>query len=143
MLFSEADGHKVVSTSTAESVGKVAGFLVDAGSRAVAAVKVKKAPAGDSLAWADIVGFGADAVTVADAAAITAAPSYLAELDDKAHRLLGKRVLSAGGDELGSVSDIDFDVGSGTLTELVMADQTVAAHRLLGVGSYAVVVAAD
>lgn len=143
MLFSDAKGRKVVSTSTAETVGKVTEFVVDPSSRSVIAVHVKKAASGDTLRWGDITGFGEDAVTVPGADAIVASPPEVAALSDKAHRVLGKRVLDSRGDDLGEVEDVDFDHTDGTITALVLAGTRVSGTRLVGVGSYAVVVRAE
>lgn len=56
------------------------------------------------------------------------------------HRLLGKRVLTVAGDEIGSTGDVEFDSATGEITHLHLKDQHVAGARLRGVGSYAVVV---
>lgn len=140
MLFSDAKGRKVVSTSTAETVGKVSGFVVDPTSRAVLALHVKKAESGDTLRWDRLTAFGVDAVTVSGAGDVTAADPAVEALSDKAHRVLGKRVLSTSGDELGKVDDVEFDASSGTVTALVLDKGSVEGVRLVGVGSYAVVV---
>ena len=143
MRFSDAIGRKVVGTATAETVGKVDGFVVDPRSRAVLAVEVKKSHGGDTLAWSDITAFGADAVIVTDSDKLTDAGDAVAALSGKDHHLVGKRVLSTTGDELGKVEDIEFDPESGTLTTLLLADTEVAGSSLVGVGSYAVVVRAE
>jgi sporulation protein YlmC with PRC-barrel domain len=143
MRFSDATGRKVVSTSTAETVGKIDGFVVDPATRSVIAVELKKTDSGDTLLWPDIFGFGADAVTVTGTDKIREATPQVTELTGKHHHLLAKRVLSALGDELGKVQDIEFDPESGQLTSLIVNDQPIDGGRLLGVGSYAVVVAAE
>lgn len=143
MLFSDATGRKVVSTSTAETVGKIDGFVVDPATRAVMAVELKKTESGDTLLWSDIIGFGADAVTVSDANKIGDAPPQVDALSGKDHRLLGKRVLCTSGDELGKLGDVEFDPESGQLTTLIVADQGIAAAGLVGAGSYAVIVRAE
>lgn len=142
MRFSEAAGRQVVSTATAETVGKVDGFVVDPRSQAVVALSVKKTDGGDTVVWTDIVGFGADAVTVSQADKISDASPEVDALTGKDHELLGKRILSAFGDELGKVSDVEFDPASGRLTTLFGTDDDIAGDRLIGVGSYAVVVEA-
>lgn len=142
MRFSEASGRKVVSTTSAETVGKVDGFIVDPQRRAVVAVQCKKTAGGDVLPWPDIVGFGADAVTVTDAGAITDATGEIEALRGKDHRVLGKRVLSSAGDELGKVDDVAFDPATGTIETLIVEGAQIAGERLIGVGSYAVVVSA-
>lgn len=143
MLFSKAKGHKVVSSGTAATVGKVSGFVVDPVTRSVVAVRLKKAEKGDFLRWGDLVAFGADAVTVTDDSVIGDGGPDVAALAGKAHRVLGKRVLTSGGDELGKVDDVDFDPETGIVTSLVLGkggSGEVAGDRLVGIGSYAVVV---
>ena len=55
-----------------------------------------------------------------------------------------KRVLTSAGDELGTIKDIDFDPETGALTTFLLEGASdVAADRLIGVGSYAVVVCAE
>ena len=141
MLFSEAKGRKVVSSSSAATIAKVSGFVVDPATRSVVALQLKKTDAGDMLRWSDITAFGADAVTVTDETKIGDGGEDGKALAGKAHRLLGKRVLTSTGDALGSVEDVDFDPQSGALTALLVdGGPDVDAARLLGVGSYAVVV---
>lgn len=140
MLFSDAKGRKVVSTATAETVGKVTEFIVDPAARSILAVHLKKTDSGDTLRWSDITGFGDGAVTVSGSDVITEAPADVAALSGKVHRVLGKRVLDSRGDELGEVTDVDFDHVDGSITAIVLATGRVAGSRLLGVGSYAVIV---
>ena len=140
MRFSEAVGRQVVSTSTADTVGRVDEFIVDPRRRAVVALSLKRTDSGDTLLWTDIVAFGSDAVTVSSAdKVVDAAPAIIA-LSGKEHRLIGKRVLTAGGDDIGTVDDIEFDADTGAITSLLLAAGDVAGARLVGVGSYAVVV---
>lgn len=141
MRFSEATGRKVVSTTSAETIGTIGGFVVDPQRRAVVAIECKKTDSGDILMWSDIVGFGADAVTVEDTGAISEAHSGIDALLGKDHHLLGKRILSSTGDELGKVDDVEFDPESGVVEALNFAEGQIAGARLIGVGSYAVVVA--
>jgi uncharacterized protein YrrD len=143
MLFSEATGRQVVSTTTAATVGKVDDFVIDPHTHAVVALRLKKADAGATLRWSDITAFGADAVTVSGAEKLTDAPPELAALSGKDHRVLSKRVLATTGDELGAVQDVDFDPETGIISALVLAGGSVAGVRLIGVGSYAVVVQAE
>ncbi len=140
MKFSHAKGHKVVDRSTADTVGQVRGFLVDPASRSVVALRLKKTDRGEVLRWGDLTAFGVDAVTIGDRAAITELDGELKALRGKRRRLLKKRVLTTGGDELGVVSDVEFDPDTGKLTALLLHDGELTADRLVGVGSYAVVV---
>ena len=116
MLFTEATGRKVVSTSTAETVGQISDFVIDPQSHTVVAVTLKKAGSGDTVLWSDITAFGADAVTVAGAEVITDANDAVAALSGKDRRLLGKRVLNTIGEDLGPVTDVDFDPDTGAVT---------------------------
>ncbi|SHH63417.1 Uncharacterized protein YrrD, contains PRC-barrel domain [Jatrophihabitans endophyticus] len=143
MLFSDVHGRKVVSTATAETVGKVDEFVVDPRARAVVAFRLKKTDDGDTLAWPALTAVGADAVTVADAGAVTEAQGRVAELVGKDHRAVGKRVLTAQGDELGKVADVDFDPADGTLLTLRVGEREIPGADLVGIGSYAVVVRVD
>lgn len=133
--FREAKGRQVVATATAQTVGKVDGFVVDPAAGRVVALTVKK----QVLRWADLT-LGPDAVTVPEAERLTEPDEELARLSGKHREALGKRVLSAGGDELGTVSDIEFVPETGEITALLLGDDRVAGGRLLGIGSYAVVV---
>lgn len=146
--FSGAKGRQVVSTSSADTVGKVNSYVVDPATHAVVAVQLKKTDDGDTLAWSDITAFGDDAVTVSGPDMITEPSEDVSSLLGKDHGLLGKRVLSSAGDELGKVDDVEFDTTSGVITQILVdggkgEDSTVAGDRLRGVGSYAVVVSAE
>ncbi|GGF97720.1 hypothetical protein GCM10007304_09560 [Rhodococcoides trifolii] len=140
MLFSEAKGRKIVSTTSADTVGKVHGFVVDADTRSVLALNVKKADSGDTLTWSNIAGFGTDAVTVTGAEQISAADADVEAKSGKDKAILGKRVLSTGGAELGSVKDVEFDSSTGSITSIVLESSSVPGAGLIGIGSYAVVV---
>jgi uncharacterized protein YrrD len=140
MRFTEVLGQKVVSLATAETVGVLDELIVDPRSRRVVALGIKKSKAGNALPWNGIESFGPDAVTVSDADKIAAADRDVDQLSGKDHRLLGKRTLLAVGDEIGEVEDVDFDPDSGALVALVLPGDSIPAERLVGVGSYAVVV---
>lgn len=142
MLVSQATGHKVVSVATAETVGRVDHVVVDPQRRAVVALELKKTPSGSVLRWADLTAFGTDAVTVGDAAAIGEPDEAVAFLADKHRRYLGKRVLTTAGDEVGSLDDLDFDHETGSVTALVVGGERLDGTRLVGIGTWAVVVRA-
>jgi uncharacterized protein YrrD len=143
MRFSEATGRKVVSTTTAATVGKIHDFVIDAHGPVVAAVELKKTDNGDTLRWADITAFGADAVTVEAAEKVTDGGDDITPLLAKSNHVLKKLVLSTAGDELGKVADVEFDPATGEVTALVLDTGEIAAKRLIGIGSYAVVVHAE
>lgn len=141
MLASDAKGMSVVSTATAETVGKVHEVVVDPTVRRVVALRLRKTPGdADLLAWADIKAFGADAVTVPQASVLQSPASQLAVLGDKHHAVLGKRVLTESGDALGEVEDVEFDPADGSVISLRTPGVKVAGSRLVSIGSYAAVV---
>ncbi|MDN5791193.1 MAG: PRC-barrel domain-containing protein [Micrococcales bacterium] len=142
MLFSDSRKRKIVCTSTAETVGRVSGFVVDPALRRVVAVTVKKSQDGDTLAWPQISGFGPDAVTIAAPDDIGSADEAVAALLGKRHAVLRKQVLSSDGDRLGEVTDVDFDPETGAIEAVLVDGAPVDGARLIGVGSFAVVVKA-
>ncbi len=140
MLFSTVLGRQVVGSSAADTVGQVAGFVVDPATRRILAVEVKKADSGTVLPWSRISTVGEDAVIVSSAESITVPDDATAALEGKAHVLVGKRVLTSAGNQIGTIDDVDFDPQSGAITALLLDTGTVSGSRLVGVGSYAVIV---
>jgi uncharacterized protein YrrD len=143
MRLREAYGRKVVSTDDAETIGRLDAFVIDAEQRSVVGLRLAKLR-GDRpfLSWSDLQGFGNDAVTVPSAGVLRLASGEAEErAASKGSQPIGKLVLSEWGTVLGKVEDVDFDEGSGALVGFDLGDAgSVASDRLLGVGSYAVVV---
>jgi len=143
MRFSDAEGRKVVSTATAETVGKVADYIIDPKGRVVAGVVLKKTNEDeDTIPWASVEAFGEDAVMITDESVLVIPSGRLAELTDKSSRAHGKLVLSSAGVDLGKVEDIEFDPKTGALTALVLKETSIDGGLLRAVGSYAVIVQA-
>lgn len=144
MLFSQARKRNVVNTSTATRVARVDSFVVLPGPARVALLRLGKVSgAGTLLAWEDVQGFGPDAVTVATDAVIRPARDAVEQrAEDNDLEIIGKRVLTERGMELGPVTDVDFDPETGAVTSLITKAETIAGSRLIGLGSYAVVVSA-
>ncbi len=143
MRFREADGRKVVSAESAESIGRIEAYVIDTGARSVSAFRLAKAK-GDAtfVSWEDIQ-FGPDAVIVPSSDRLrTARDEAEARAASKDLQPVGKLVLDKSGTALGKVGDVDFDPGTGAIVEFDLGDQgTVTADRLIGLGAYAVVVA--
>ncbi len=141
MLYKDLKGTKAVSTSSADTVGKVSGFLLDPATRSLVALAVQE---DRQRQVHPVVGphrpSATDAVTVADDSVITEGNEQIDALAGKDHGVIKKRVLATSGDELGKVKDIDFDPETGALNFLVVDKAEIAASRLRGVGSWAVVV---
>jgi uncharacterized protein YrrD len=143
MRVREAYGRKVVSTDDAETVGRVEAFVIDAGQRAIVGLRLAKVR-GDRpfVSWSDLQAFGTDAVTVPSAGVLRPASGEAEErAASKGLQPVGKLVLSDLGSALGKVEDVEFDEGSGALVGFDLGDAgPVGSDRLLGIGSYAVVV---
>jgi len=143
MRLREAYGRKVVSTDDAEAVGRLDGFVIDPERRSVVGLHLAKVW-GDRpfVSWTDLQAFGNDAVTVPSAAVLRAATGQAEErAASKELQPIGKLVLGDLGTALGKVEDVEFDEGYGSLVDFDLGEAgTVASDRLLGLGSYAVVV---
>ena len=139
--FRAALGRKVVSRATAHQLGAVDHLLAAPDCQRVAAVIMGRGKKAQVVDWADLSGFGVDAVMVTDEAALRP-PADERELRAAGGKLelLGRRVLSEWGDELGVVGDVTFDPASGALETLEVADRPIPTTAVLGAGSYAVVV---
>lgn len=141
MRFSEAAKQKVVSTSSATTVGRVDGFVVDPANARVVALKLKKTPGdADLLRWSELTSFGRDAVTVPGEQVFTTPDGNLARMADKDHDLMGKLVLTRTGVELGTVSDVDFDPADGTVRSVITDRTEIPGSAMTGLGTYALMV---
>ena len=140
----EALGRSVVARDTAETIGEVGGAVVDPPSGRILAVQVGKGGKSRLADWAVVSGVGPDAVVVESEGSLR---DPHGEWEPRVVKgdvpLLGARVLSARGDELGTLDDVEFDESTGRLLTLVAGGQPIAATRLRSIGSWAVVVSAD
>ena len=138
--FRSSVGRKVISRVSAKELGAVSHLLVDVQRQQIDAVVMGRGKRAELVRWAQLSGFGPDAVMVGDEGALRP------PADDREHaavdgrlELVGKRVLSERGNELGKLDDVTFDGGTGALQELLIGDRRLPAASLLGSGSYAVV----
>lgn len=142
MRWQQTIGKNVIDTSTAESIGKVDGLILDpAESRIVGVLMANKVVSWSDMGSADGAGVGKDAATMNGTGAMREASSDLERRTfEGAANPIKKRVISEEGFELGTVGDIDFDGRTGEVRELILGDDEVAGSRLIGIGSYAVMV---
>lgn len=139
--FGEARRRDVVTTTGAETVGRVDHFVVDPDTQRIAALRLDKVEGDDRyVSWSRISSFGQDVVTIEDAAALRKPDGPREEGVRKEYAILGKLVLTDAGRELGEVTDVEFDQATGDITALITEQQQIAGDRLRGIGSYAVVV---
>lgn len=139
--FRQATGRKVVSRSSAAELGVIAHLLVDTERWAIGAIVVGKGRKALLVDWAQVSGFGPAAVMVNDENALRA------PADDREHLaaagrldVIGRRVLTDAGNELGVVDDVTFDPDTGVLGVLRVAEREIPASSFLGSGVYAAVV---
>lgn len=138
-------GHPVVATANAEQLGQTSGIAVDPSRARIVALHVGGSKGSARFVpWERVASFGPDAVMVQDPTSVreTSGP-FEQRVADGDGDLLGKRMLTEGGDEVGAVDDVEFDPADGRIESLLVAGEAVTAERLVGIGGYAVVVRAS
>lgn len=148
MRMTDTLGRKVVGVADATSLGTVSGFVVRPDEPRLAAMRLRR-PGGRStvLPWSRVRAVGADAVMARpddEGEAEAADNGGLSKHAVKHGEVLGKRVLTELGDEIGEVTDAEFDPESGAVLRFAVggaagADETLDAGRMTGLGSYALV----
>ena len=134
-----AAGRKVISRADARDLGVVGHLLVDPAERRIAAIVIGRGRKAQLIDWSQVTGFGPDAVMVTDDKAVRA-PIDDRERAAAAVEMVGRRLLTEHGTELGMLDDVTFDAATGTLEMLRTGDREIPAGSLLGNGPYAVVV---
>jgi uncharacterized protein YrrD len=142
--FRAAVGRKVVSRSSAQVLGSLSHLMVEASLRQVTVVIIGRGRKAKVVEFRDITSFGPDAVLVADEGALRSPATDRERMVAEGKlELLGKRALTDMGEEVGRVDDVTFDPGTGTIESLRVGDQDIPADALLGLGSYAAVIASE
>lgn len=140
----DALGRSVVARDTAETLGQLRGAVVDPATRRVVALQVGKGRGARLVDWSALTGVGPDAVVVDTESALREAGEGREERIVKGDiPLLGGRVLTDRGDELGTLDDVELDDSTGEVVALVAGEVTIAAADLRAIGGYAVVVHHD
>jgi uncharacterized protein YrrD len=142
MRFSECLRHEVVDTSSAQTLGRVEGFVVRPAPARIVALRLGKTQTqADLLDWSQLAAFGPDAVTVISPDLLHAARGGAEQEQAERCHLIGKPALSEDGDGLGTVTDVEFDPATGAVLVIMTDRQNVPGDRLLGLGEYAAVFA--
>ncbi|MFH9656917.1 PRC-barrel domain-containing protein [Streptomyces sp. NPDC017248] len=140
MLFTQTRGLPVITADAAEPLGRVESLTIDAHTASIACLRLSGAPKHAAvIAWHAVEAVGRDAVIVRSRAAADPGQGGL----PTHHEALGHRVLTELGTEHGTVKDVAFDHTSGHVHTLYTALGEISGDRLLGLGSYAVVVRAE
>jgi uncharacterized protein YrrD len=141
--FAAAMGRKMVSRASAEQLGTLSHLVVDVPKSQVTSLVMGKGRKARLVDWDQVSGFGPDAIMISDESAQhEPRDDHESAAADGKLELIGKRVLSDMGNELGQVTDVVFDPASGAIETLVIGEREVAASAILSAGSYAVVVKA-
>lgn len=145
MLLSTTLGEKVVSKTTAETLGTVDGVVIDANGAEITALRLGKGRKAKIVPWGQVAGVGT-------AAAIVEHDDALRDPHDGVEQryaggdiaLIGALVLSDRGNSLGAITDVEYDDETGKLTTIrTSQSHVVDADRLRAVGTFAWVVAGD
>jgi uncharacterized protein YrrD len=137
MHLSELRGRRVVSRSSAETLGEVSDVLLAGNPWSVAALVTGKGRKSTAFAWPDISGIGPDAVVVTN----DDTGNSVSEQPD-ARSPMGRLVLSELGNAAGAVTDVEFDETDGTLISLATETELIEGDRIMADGPYALIVAA-
>jgi sporulation protein YlmC with PRC-barrel domain len=140
MRWRQTVGRDVVETTSASTLGSVEGLVVDVGNHRLSGVVM----AGGIVPWSTFGSVGRDALTV-PSAEVVEEPATDEELDAVAGRSdpIGRRVITEDGRLLGKVADVSFDPDTGTIRRLLLNDDDVDGGRLVGIGTYAVMVSSS
>ncbi|WP_416986041.1 PRC-barrel domain-containing protein [Streptomyces sp. T028] len=140
MLLSEITDRPVMDTAEAQSIGLVDSLVIAPRPARVLALRLKKTNGGGTLlTWQYVHAIGPDAVM----ARVNIREEDEEDLTQHAaacRNLLGRRILSERGTEVGTLQDIDFDPESGRILSLLTSCGALPAPALIGVGAYAVIV---
>jgi sporulation protein YlmC with PRC-barrel domain len=140
--LSQLIGQPIVARADGQRVGSIQRLLLDPGRGAISAALLE-APVGGALVldWSKVVAVSQDAVLV-EAVTATRHAEGDAELRLVSGQLelVGKRVLTAAGDELGELEDVEFDEHSGRVVRLHVPDQVLAPVRLVALGPDALII---
>lgn len=134
----------VMAVETATEVGKVSGFGIDPETCRVNCVRFGRGSSTRLADWEILAGIGPDAVMVADHGRIIAPQTPEEETIAKGDRgLLGHRVLSEIGNDLGTVTDFDFDADTAEILRIVTDQMTLDGDVLRRVGPVGAIVTAE
>jgi uncharacterized protein YrrD len=134
MHLSELRGRRVVSRSSAETLGTVSDVFLTMGPPTVSAIYLGKGRKGESVPWSQIVGIGPDAIVVTD--------DKSAAAEAQGASPTGRLLLSELGNAVGVVTDVEFDESSAALISLATEAALVEGDRIIADGPYALIVAA-
>ncbi len=132
----------MIATDTAESIGEVKGFVLDGGGRRIESIHIDgHGKRSTLLGWSSVAAFGADAVMASSATdPATIENDHQKSAVKGTVTMIGTKVLTVRGRQIGMVEDVEFDTESGEVVRVVTAHEAIEADRLRALGSYSLVV---
>lgn len=126
MKYSEIQGMPVVSVQGADELGHVDDLYLDLGQSRILALRVNLSglfSGHRALQWKDIQSIGQNAVTVASSSVLQQARD-LPALENAVgwQSVRGMKVMTEGGDEVGTVSDLDLDPATGHIESYLLQE---------------------
>lgn len=135
MRFSDVKGRQVVTLDGADKVGYVDNaYISDDGANIIGfEVGMRGLLAGHRVfTWDHLSSIGADAVTIPDEEALHELNRSTLTNALSTGDVVGAKVMAERGDDLGTVGDIEFDGGSGAISEYILSPslvERVEGHR--------------
>lgn len=157
MRVGEVKNEQVVSVAGAEKLGTVDDIFIDPARQTVLGLRVKRGgmlSKAEAVLLSDVQSIGLDAVTLPDASRMNA-ESKFSEFGNSimAGNIIGSRMLTEHGHEVGTISDLDIDFEAGSITTYFLSgsfldrlrkdDHTVSASAVKTIGEKLVVVSND
>jgi len=124
MKFGQLQGTEVVSLADASKLGSVDDVLLDRSKQQVLGLRIKRGglfSGHEAVRLQDVKAIGYDAVTIEDGRKIDSENQF-PEFQGSVHRdgIVGSRVMTENGTEVGTVADIDVDFQTGAITGYVL-----------------------
>ena len=126
MKLSELKGRPVVSVEQAHKLGEVDNLVVDLATKSILGLIVRTGGfigSRQAVLLREVKSIGQDAVTVQDASKLNGQDKF-SELKGKptADALLGAKVMTESGTQVGSVTDLTLDITDAQITEYILGE---------------------
>lgn len=126
MKLSDLKGKPVVSVTEANKLGDVDNVILDLSSKTVLGLLVKTGGflhSRQAVLLSDVKAVGDAAVTIEDASQLNGQDKFV-DLKDKptGDALVGAKVVTVSGSELGSVSDLSLVLPQGQVSEIILQE---------------------
>ncbi|MEU4245700.1 PRC-barrel domain-containing protein [Actinoplanes sp. NPDC026619] len=131
MLFSALLHRRILAAGCPSALGRVDNLVIDPQTTRIVALCVADGPSGGVVHWADVAAFSPYAVMVRNRWSVGPPDGRAAELIESDQQLLGKRLLTDAGEQIGRLTDVDFDPLTGEVTRLIASDGPVRGQFLL------------